>query len=104
RPSTRAPGTTSCIRFRQRSSVDFPQPDGPISAVTARGGTESLIPASACFAPYQALPPWRSKTGATVVPSAGTAVSGLGTAAGRGPYGASALGCALADPGTSTAA
>ena len=32
-PSTRAPGTRSFIRFRQRSTVDLPQPDGPISAV-----------------------------------------------------------------------
>ena len=33
-PSTRAPGTVSCIRFRQRSSVDLPHPDGPMIAVT----------------------------------------------------------------------
>ena len=30
-PSTRASGMVSCIRFRQRINVDFPQPEGPIS-------------------------------------------------------------------------
>src|SRR5512142_2007311 len=33
-PSTWAPGTVSCIRLRQRRSVDLPQPDGPMMAVT----------------------------------------------------------------------
>ena len=36
-PSTRAPGITSCIRLRERSTVDLPQPDGPMIAVTLRG-------------------------------------------------------------------
>src|SRR5881409_3101596 len=27
-PTTRAPGTTSCMRFRQRMNVDLPHPDG----------------------------------------------------------------------------
>ncbi|SKT89458.1 Uncharacterised protein [Mycobacteroides abscessus subsp. abscessus] len=40
-PSTRAPGVTSCIRLRVRSTVDLPQPDGPMKAVTLRGGTDS---------------------------------------------------------------
>ncbi len=34
RRSTRAPGTVSCMRLRQRRSVDLPQPDGPMIAVT----------------------------------------------------------------------
>ena len=38
-PSTRPPGVTSCIRFRVRRSVDLPQPDGPMNAVTERGST-----------------------------------------------------------------
>src|SRR3954468_8337486 len=38
-PSTRAPGTVSCMRFRQRSSVDLPQPDGPMIAVTCPART-----------------------------------------------------------------
>jgi hypothetical protein len=34
-PSTFAPGTTSFMRFRQRMNVLFPQPDGPMIAVTS---------------------------------------------------------------------
>ena len=36
-PSTRAPGMTSCMRFRVRRKVDLPQPEGPMKAVTVRG-------------------------------------------------------------------
>ncbi len=32
-PSIRIPSIRSFIRFRQRSRVDFPQPEGPIKAV-----------------------------------------------------------------------
>ena len=32
-PSNRAPRMVSCMRFRVRMKVDFPQPDGPINAV-----------------------------------------------------------------------
>ena len=46
-PSTRAPGITSCIRFSDRSTVDLPQPDGPMNAVTLRGGTERLTSCTA---------------------------------------------------------
>src|SRR5881398_3035137 len=34
-PTTRAPGTTSCMRSRQPTNVDLPHPDGPMIAVTA---------------------------------------------------------------------
>ena len=34
-PASCAPGTSSCMRLRIRRNVDLPQPDGPISAVTA---------------------------------------------------------------------
>ncbi|CSC38155.1 Uncharacterised protein [Vibrio cholerae] len=33
-PSTRVPSTRSFIRLMQRKSVDLPQPEGPINAVT----------------------------------------------------------------------
>ena len=33
----RAPGISSFIRLIERRKVDLPQPDGPMSAVTARG-------------------------------------------------------------------
>ena len=46
-PSTRAPGVTSCMRFSERSTVDLPQPDGPMKAVTLRGGTASSTSATA---------------------------------------------------------
>ena len=42
-PSTRVSGMMSFIRFRQRRNVDFPQPDGPMKAVTDFSGTASEI-------------------------------------------------------------
>ena len=42
---------TSCIRFSVRSTVDFPQPDGPMNAVTLRGGTAIDTSATAWNAP-----------------------------------------------------
>src|SRR6185437_8501853 len=41
-PDTRAPGTVSCMRFKHRSSVDFPQPEGPMMAVTKRSGSDNV--------------------------------------------------------------
>ena len=46
-PSTRAPGITSCMRFRERRNVDLPQPDGPMSAVTERAGMVIETPSTA---------------------------------------------------------
>src|SRR6266705_3362797 len=37
-PVTQPPPDSSCMRFRQRSRVLLPHPDGPITAVTVRGG------------------------------------------------------------------
>jgi len=37
-PSTRAELMRSFIRLRHRRNVDFPQPDGPMSAVTLFSG------------------------------------------------------------------
>src|SRR6266581_1265581 len=53
-PFTRASGTSSCMRLRQRTKVDLPHPEGPIIAVTVCGSTERFISKSACFRPYQA--------------------------------------------------
>jgi hypothetical protein len=54
-----------------RRNVDFPHPEGPMSAVTARGGTAMLMFFSACFFPYQneksrasIVPNWRVASGA----------------------------------------
>src|SRR3954471_20810845 len=53
-PSARACGATSCMRLRQRMSVLFPQPDGPMMAITCFSGIVSVMSSSACFLPYQA--------------------------------------------------
>src|SRR5438477_6764782 len=53
----RAPGITSCIRLRIRMNVDFPQPDGPISAVTCLGSIVRLTSSIAFVDPYHALRP-----------------------------------------------
>ena len=50
-PSTVAPGVVSCMRFRERSSVVLPQPEGPISAVIRPAGKLIVTPLSANFAP-----------------------------------------------------
>src|SRR4051794_6596852 len=54
-PSTRVPGRTSCMRFRQRRKVDFPQPEGPIKAVTSLARKVIETSLIACVLPYQAF-------------------------------------------------
>ncbi len=46
---------SSCIRLRMRRNVDFPQPDGPISAVTLPGSMARDTRSSTFFEPNQAL-------------------------------------------------
>src|SRR5438094_9374764 len=53
-PSARAPGISSWRRLRQRTRVDFPHPDGPISAVTWFGSTDSDMSSMASLLPYHA--------------------------------------------------
>ena len=50
-PSIRPPRITSCRRFRVRSTVDLPQPDGPMNAVTERGSTLIETPSTALKSP-----------------------------------------------------
>ena len=50
-PSTRAPSIRSFIRLRSLSRVDFPQPDGPIRAVTRFFSRSSVTFVSARKAP-----------------------------------------------------
>jgi hypothetical protein len=52
-PERRAPGMSSLSRLIDRRKVDFPQPDGPMRAVTARGAIERLMSNSAWVFPYQ---------------------------------------------------
>src|SRR6185437_13434457 len=54
-PSTRAVGTVSCMRLRQRRKVDLPHPDGPIIAVTWRSRTCMLTRFTACTLPNHAF-------------------------------------------------
>ncbi len=54
-PDSAAEGMSSCIRLRMRRNVDFPQPDGPMSAVTLPGSIASDTRSSTFFEPNQAL-------------------------------------------------
>src|SRR5215207_10790622 len=53
-PVTRAFGIVSCIRLRHRSRVDFPQPDGPMIAVTSLARKSSDTSRTAFVAPKYA--------------------------------------------------
>src|SRR5438034_10983361 len=53
-PSTLAFGIVSCIRLRHRIRVDFPQPEGPMTALTMRSSMSIVISWIASFSPYQA--------------------------------------------------
>ncbi len=46
-----APGITSCMRLRVRRNVDFPQPEGPMSAVTCLGSMASVTSSTALKPP-----------------------------------------------------
>ena len=50
-PSARWPGYSSKMRLMARSSVDLPQPDGPIKAVTLRSISGRVMPFSARLSP-----------------------------------------------------
>src|SRR5215218_73222 len=74
-PSTRANGMVSCIRFRQRSSVDLPHPDGPMIAVTSLCGKLSETSRTACVEPKYAFSARVSIAGA----AASTLTGGIST-------------------------
>src|SRR3954454_7601432 len=77
-PSTRAPGTTSCIRFSDRRKVDLPQPDGPISAVVGRAGVVIVMSSAALKSPEWLFRSERSRLLAMVGAFVGLAVGGSG--------------------------
>src|ERR1039458_786059 len=56
-PSARASGMVSCIRFKQRTKVLLPQPEGPMTAVTWLAATVMSMEFSDRFLPYQAFSP-----------------------------------------------
>src|SRR5436190_18430417 len=62
-PSTRASGTVSCMRLRQRSSVDLPHPDGPMIAVTWPCVTPNVTSRTTRDAPKYASSPCVATTG-----------------------------------------
>jgi hypothetical protein len=51
RPSTRALGIVSFMRFRARRNVDLPQPDGPMKAVTYSLGMSIDTASTATLSP-----------------------------------------------------
>src|SRR6266550_7449326 len=54
-PCTLAPGVSSCMRFRQRSSVLLPHPEGPMIAVTVCAGNRSDTSRTARCVPNSAV-------------------------------------------------
>src|SRR5579872_933356 len=54
-PVARASGTVSCMRFRQRTKVDLPHPDGPMTAVAWLAATVMLMSYKAWVLPNQAF-------------------------------------------------
>src|SRR6266550_6660457 len=75
-PSWRTPGIRSLSLLIDLRNVDLPQPDGPMRAVTDRGGTAIEMFLSACFFPYQ-----KEKSRASMVPSVSGGVAGATTGA-----------------------
>src|SRR5262245_25444686 len=49
--TTTLPDDGSSSRFRQRSRVDLPEPDGPITNTSSRSATRRSTPFSTCRAP-----------------------------------------------------
>src|SRR5215217_1610359 len=65
-PSTIAPCTVSCILFRQRSMVDLPQPEGPITAVTEQSAKSIVTFLRTLDLPNHALSLFVERIGASV--------------------------------------
>ena len=64
----------SCMRLSVRRNVDFPHPDGPISAVTVPAAKSNVTSFSTCLAPNHACTPRDSR------PDPSGAVPGVFTA------------------------
>src|ERR1700724_890019 len=60
-PAKDAPGVSSCIRLSARKNVDFPQPEGPMSAVISPGGIVSVTPSRTFRVLNQQLTPFASR-------------------------------------------
>ncbi len=62
-PSIRTPSIRSFRRLMQRSSVDLPQPEGPMKAVICFSGISIEISFSAFLSPYQSDRSWMRRIG-----------------------------------------
>src|SRR6266566_4236925 len=71
------------MRLRQRSSVDFPHPDGPMIAVTDRPGISSVTSPTAWVAPYHAFRRSVRIAGVSTAAGSGLAASGAVVIIGR---------------------
>src|SRR6478735_3307066 len=76
-PASDADGISSCIRLRIRRKVDFPQPDGPINAVTDPAGIYSDTRSSTLRSPNHA----ETDRASNAANSAGGEVGGGGAGA-----------------------
>src|SRR3978361_1685943 len=74
-PVARAPGISSCMRLRQRNTVDLPEPDGPIIAVTLLGVYSMDTSLIACPAPEKAASPVTDVPGAAATTGESPAVA-----------------------------
>src|SRR5262245_51050863 len=69
-PAIFTPSIRSFMRFKQRSSVDLPQPEGPMYAVTRCLGTDIETSLSASLAPYHSERCSISTMGASMIDDA----------------------------------
>jgi hypothetical protein len=60
-----SPSSMSSSRSMQRSSVDLPDPEAPISAIARCSSTLRSIPRSTGTSPYALVTPRSSRTGVT---------------------------------------
>src|SRR5688572_20571046 len=79
-PSTRTLPSPSFRRFTERRSVDFPQPDGPMCAVTLPRGIRMSLSQRARVFPYQRLKRSTSSTAASALTASCVSVSASGGA------------------------
>src|SRR6185503_6692526 len=82
-PSTRVPAPVSCMRYKHRNNVDFPQPDGPMIAVTSPVGTANLTSRTTRDAPKYASSASTPIAGTCAGSVAAGSKAGTGSEAGR---------------------
>src|SRR3984885_2383538 len=68
-PANAADGVSSCMRLRMRRNVDFPQPDGPMRAVTWRASITSETRSRTWWSPNHAETSRASRCGASTAPA-----------------------------------